>query len=542
MFFSLLSKLRIGARLGISFAAVLMLLGATVLVSLARIGDLTRANENLANVEMTNLLLAADVKSAAKEAAIKLLLILSTPNRDQRVPLYREIDRHIGLMDELLIEFSANIDVGSPELDAVIDQRQRYQEAFQHTVELVELDIETALADFFQTTKPALEALFGAMQSLVAARQSQLLAEQQATIDASEQAADLLILLGAAALALGTLLAVVVSRSITRPVARAVEVANRIAGGDLHSPPKVGGNDEIASLMNAFSEMCAGLLAHIYAIQTSSKTLEDSANQLTIPVESVEGGSQSQSGAVSRITQLVAEFAREADIAATAAHAAKDQADVARQLASQGRSLIQDATDEFAKISATISGSAQAVETLSERAASVRGLVLTVREIAEQTNLLALNAAIEAARAGESGRGFSVVADEVRGLANRTEQATSEINGVIDAMDLETKTAVEKFANGQQELEEGVRIIQKMVQPLNELSRDAQASYEELAQLESAVSKQAEESASIQRDIADIGELANNNLAAAREVSHTTKSLKQIAGDLALEVQRYSVS
>ncbi|WP_435276839.1 methyl-accepting chemotaxis protein [Psychrobium sp. nBUS_13] len=121
--------------------------------------------------------------------------------------------------------------------------------------------------------------------------------------------------------------------------------------------------------------------------------------------------------------------------------------------------MIEQATRQFATISTTISDSADAVQGVHHRAKAVRDLITMISEIADQTNLLALNTAIEAARAGESGRGFSVVADEVRALAGRTAQATTEINRVIDGIDNETNNAVDRITAGQAELYQVDKVI-----------------------------------------------------------------------------------
>lgn len=536
----LLSRVNIGLRLILSFTILLVLLGLIAILSLTRISSLTSANEDLVSEDLSHLMLASKADREASAAAINLLTILLTNDRNQRVPLYQAMDRHSGNLDALLNQLHSS-DNSDRLLNTALEKRKAYQEALSDTVDLVELDIDDALAQFYETARPALSAFLSSVDNLVQDKQQSLLAEHQQGLIESENAQNTVIFLSIAALLSGIILTVLVSRSITEPISRAVNVAKKIAQGDLRSTEEISGRDEVSTLMEAFNEMIEGLRRHISLIQHSAQNLETSATALAVPVASVETGSKNQSDSVAQIIELVEAFSEEAAIAATTAKNTKNQSDSARKSAIEGEKLIQLATKEFTQISETISGSAKAVEALNERAAAVREMVTTIREIAEQTNLLALNAAIEAARAGESGRGFSVVADEVRGLANRTEQATIEINDVIDAIDKETKSAAFKITHGQTELEQGVSIIQKMVNPLENLKRDAQSSYEELELLEITVKKQAEESTNMQNNIAQIGESASLNFEAAEEVSATTSNLKDISDNLGSLVMEFNL-
>lgn len=537
----MLSNVKIGTRLGISFALIISLLLIMVFISLARVKDLTDTNENLINNELSNLILTSDINTKAEAATINLLMILATPNRDQRIPLYKEMDASNARMDELLTKLSNSSSILSDDKQRIISRRESFQASYQETVETLELDSETAVEQFNRDTRPALEAFLEAVSELASEKQQSLLREHQATVSSSENSSRFIFALIIFTSALAGFLAYVVRRSITHPINEAVLVAQKIADGTLQAPPVTHGKDEVHDLMESFRLMYEGLRDLIVSIQHSTGTVRDSTNQLAKPVESVQRGSQNQRDALNRIDDLVSNFAQESSRSINVTHQAKERSDKARKLAVEGNSLIEQATKEFHKISTTISHSADAVAKLSERAVSVRNLVSTVREIAEQTNLLALNAAIEAARAGETGRGFSVVADEVRGLANRTEQSTKEINDVIDAMDSETNHAVEQITNGQKELEGGVATIQRMVQPLSDLNEDSQASFSALEELERTVASQAEGSQEIQKNISDIGELATRNLDAASEVSQITGTLTDISRRLGEHVMQFSI-
>ncbi len=537
----MLSNFKIGTRLAISFALIIGLLLVMVFMSLAKIKILSNANEHLINNELSNLILTSEINMKAEAATINLLMILATTDRDARVALYKEMDANNAKVDKLIEKLSLKPSISQGDKQQIISKRETFQTGYQETVEYLELDSETAIEHFNSTTRPALEAFLAAVSQLASDKQQNLLQEHQATAKSSDSASRFIFLMIVFTTVLAGFLAFLVQKSITKPVDSAVKTAQKIANGKLEAPPPAEGNDEISDLMESFNQMYEGLKDLVVSIQQSTRTVSDSTDQLSRPVESVQQGSQNQRDALNRITDLVSSFSNESAHSIDVAHQAKERSDKARKLAVEGNSLIEQATREFQKISATICESADAVAKLSERATSVRNLVSTVREIAEQTNLLALNAAIEAARAGESGRGFSVVADEVRGLANRTEQSTKEINDVIDAMDAETSHAVEQITNGQSELEGGVETIRSMVQPLSNLNDDSQASFSALEDLEQTVAAQAQGSHEIQKNITNIGELADHNLQAASEVSNITGTLTNISRRLDGLVMQFSV-
>ena len=540
---SLFSNLRIGIRLGLSFGLILALLLIITLVAFSRMAELSKASERFVQEDVTSVLLGSDINVEAQAAAMRLLQLLSTVERDDRVALYTEMDSHNNKLDALIEALGKHYEGKDyAELTTVIERRSDYRDMFSETVDLIEYDAEVAAAQFQEDTRPALDALLQAIEQLVNKQQQMMQMDLQLSQKNSDHAINILIGLSVAALLLGAVLAVVVSRGIVEPVHEAVAVAQRIASGDLRLPPVSRRKDEIGDLSTAFYSMCEGLGRLISAIRDSSEQVHDSASSVVEPVRNVQTGSSQQSEAVSRIGQGINSFAQGSQQATVTAKEARHQAELARDLSVEGRQLIERATTEFDKISGTISHSASAVEELRERAVSVRNLVTTVREIADQTNLLALNAAIEAARAGESGRGFSVVADEVRNLAGRTGQVTSEINEVIDAIDRETQVAVERISNGRSEMNQGVELIGSMVEPLSELNEGAQASLEQLKMLEDTIEQQSVESAAIESEVNRIDEMASDNQQSVQRMSETTQDLGDLSKDLSSRVQEFRLA
>ncbi|RTL51362.1 MAG: methyl-accepting chemotaxis protein, partial [Rhodocyclaceae bacterium] len=474
-------------------------------------------------------------------AALPLLQLLVTQEREQRVPLYKQMDEANAAADEALAKLvKASPDADKPILTQLAELRSNYRNLFQETVEKIEIDGPLGAKDHFAAkTLPALTELLRVSADVVARQHQSMQDGRQALEAAVAKAHTLVIAISIGAVLAGILLAWAVTRSIVTPLAQSVAIADAVAKGDLSLAAPASGRDEISQLAAALAAMQQSLAALIGGIRQGARQVQGAAQAMAGPVDNVRSGSSSQNGAVGRVTEAIAGFTAQSAAIADTAKTSRQQAEQARDLAGEGCALIADASREVARIAATVSESATSVEALRERALTVRVLLATVKEIAEQTNLLALNASIEAARAGESGRGFAVVADEVRKLADRTANATTEINTVIDAIDHETGIAVERIGLGRSEMQRGVALIQDIVPPLNRLSEGAQQSLDQLDELTVTLARQAQESGAIAESIQHVGALATENLNAAQHVAGTTDSLKHLSGELTGQVDRF---
>jgi methyl-accepting chemotaxis protein len=538
----LLSNLRIGQRLGFSFLLILVFLFAISWVSIERMQVSSQASKQFVEQDVFRSALASEMNIEAQAAALQLLQILSTDDWEKRTQLYRSMDEHNEKPDTIIKQFSS---VKSTLLDdsfqALKRQQSIYQNAFLGTVELVEIEPNKAFQDFTINTQPALNAFLEAINTLTKQQQKMTKNEQTIIEQASQQAQQWIIILASTALIFGIVLATVVSHSIIKPISAVVEAVKCLAKGDLRSHQLPTGRDEISEITQALSVTTQNLDKLISAIHASSEKVNAVSTSIQHPVTQIQSSSDTQEFAVIRIGETIHTFSEESIQVATTAEEAKRQAEQGRTLALEGQERIYQVTTEFDKITAVISQSAESVEKLQESAASVRKLVTTVREISEQTNLLALNAAIEAARAGESGRGFSVVADEVRNLATRTGTATVEINSMIDKIDHETNVAVSSIVEGRSEMERGVRMVTEMVKPLSELSSGAQLSLAQLEQLESIAAKQAHDSTDIKAEIARIDQMTNDNKLAVQQLAQTTTTLSSESVQLNQQVGQFTL-
>ncbi|MGB1238647.1 MAG: methyl-accepting chemotaxis protein [Pseudomonadales bacterium] len=538
-----LTKFKISTRLGVSFALLLVLLGAIAVSAVANLQRSSDFSHKLVTEDVAQGVLAAQVQSLAQQSSLNLLLILNTQDRDKRVALYKTLDSDNANLDEILNTLAMRDgEMASPELAQIISLREAYQREFLQTVDFVEWDPESAITQFEEKTRPALTRLLSTIEEYLSEQNAATLNKFAQVQSSSERSIKLTVVLAALAIAIGVLLSLLVSRSIVKPLQQAVITAQRMSKGDLRFTEVSRGRDEVSQLMAAFGMMSRELSELVSAICGSTGKVQGAAGSLDTSVDNMAEVASQQLEAVRSIAGTVSHFSEQSQQAAATTSQAREQVEQAKHLAGQGQQLIERATAEFDVISDSIKRSAEAVDTLRDRSVAVRNLVTTVREIAEQTNLLALNAAIEAARAGESGRGFSVVADEVRNLASRTGTATEEINQVIDAMEGETQVSVERISSGREELERGVSLLREMVQPLSDLNAGAKASAEQLALLETAVATQAQDSELIDVQVQQIREMTAGNQETIDYISEATDGLAELSEVLEGEVGRFDLN
>ena len=309
----------------------------------------------------------------------------------------------------------------------------------------------------------------------VVSRVNQAYAAQDQSMQTQLQHSTLLII-GSSALALlvGLIAAWVITRLIVAPLRAVIAVAQQIASGDLSGRMEVSRRDEIGQLMQAMqqmgtslSQMVSGLQTGIEQLASSAHSLSSVTEQTTAEVSSQKDETEQVATAMNQMTATVHDVARNAEQAAQAAQTADAKVDSGQQVVRMSLQRIE--------LLATSSNSASAsIESLSAQIQNIGTVLSVIQSVAEQTNLLALNAAIEAARAGEQGRGFAVVADEVRQLASRTSKATEEIVGVVRQNQDMARDAVALMADGRAQAEQGLALAAEAGTVIVEIQDGAQ--------------------------------------------------------------------
>ena len=268
---------------------------------------------------------------------------------------------------------------------------------------------------------------------------------------------------------LAFILGLIISRSISVPVNTLAGQARLVADGDLRVVIDHRSGDEVGALSEAFRTMTENLRVTICKVSDSSIQVASASNQLNVSSEHIAAGAEEVAAQSATVATAGEEMAATSGDIAQSCQKAAEGAKMASQTASDGAIIVERTVAVMGQIAVKVQESAKTVESLGARSEQIGAIIGTIEDIADQTNLLALNAAIEAARAGEQGRGFAVVADEVRALAERTTRATKEIGEMIKTIQRETRGAVVAMEEGVCQVEAGTEEAAKSGQALQEI-------------------------------------------------------------------------
>lgn len=317
--------------------------------------------------------------------------------------------------------------------------------------------------------------------------------------------------------------------SITRPLTLAVNAANNVASGDLRQTITVSGKDEVSQLLGSLSTMQGKLRDVAGRIHNTAEHLASAANQLSANAQQVSSSTDEQSNAASSMSaaveQMTVSISHVSDNAANAERATNDS----HEYSTKGAEIINKAVAEIGNIATAVTNSSTMIADLERRSVEIQGIASVINDIADQTNLLALNAAIEAARAGEQGRGFAVVADEVRKLAERTANSTREISAMLASIQECTRAAVSSMDQGVTMVSSGSDLANQAGQSIAQIRDNAIRVVTEVNDISAAIREQRAASEDIARSVEQIAQMAEENSAASHETASAARGLNELA-------------
>ncbi|AXK53722.1 methyl-accepting chemotaxis protein [Pseudomonas protegens] len=330
---------------------------------------------------------------------------------------------------------------------------------------------------------------------------------------------------------LGLLVIWLVGHGIARPLRQMVAMLDDIAQGEGDLTRRLTSDraDELGSIAKGFNTFLAKLQAMISQVVTSVQSVSDSSEHTADIAIRTNQGVHKQMVEIDQVATAVHEMTATAQDVARNATQAAQAASHADQAASQGMQIVRDTSSSIGALAEEIGRAVGVVQTLAKDSENINAILIAIRGIAEQTNLLALNAAIEAARAGEQGRGFAVVADEVRNLAQKTQQATEEIQSMIQQLQQGTREVVRVMEDSQHKTDQSVEHAAKAAQALETITQAVSVINDMNTQIASAAEEQSAVAEDINRNVINIGQVANEVAGGADESSAASAGLTKLA-------------
>ncbi|WP_338444660.1 methyl-accepting chemotaxis protein [Pseudomonas sp. LTR0] len=534
--------LKIGPRAALIFSVIVAVVVVMGLLSVNKLERLRQAEQDVETNWMASIRLAGLINSSVLRLRLESLRATTTNDpvvRDQTVKTFpdyrREFTRLIGRYESV---------VASPEEQSLYDKVRESADRYEGLLNqlepmLVAGDNAAASALISSAIRPLTNSLVDQISDLMVYNDQ---GAKAAGVLAGEiyhsglvTIYGLLLTVVTLTIALGYLLV----RSVTQPLDEALSIAKVIANKDLSQTFKVSGRDEAAAMLVAISQMQNNLKDTLTHISDSSTQLASAAEEMAAVTEESSRGLVKQNDEVNQAATAVNEMSAAVDEVAVNAAEAADASGRAQQLTKSGLENVKRTLGAIQALSSYVESTGEQIQTLSSRAQDISKVIEVIRAIAEQTNLLALNAAIEAARAGEQGRGFAVVADEVRALAHRTQQSTQEIEQMIGSIQDDSVQAVRAMIESQKMADESTSVAQLASDSLEEISQSITMINERNVLIATASEEQAQVAREIDRNLTSIRDLSTQSAAGASQTASASGEVSNLAVGLNRVVQDF---
>ncbi|SFI95346.1 methyl-accepting chemotaxis protein [Pseudomonas syringae] len=537
-------NLKVSARAALSFMFIALLLVALGGISVWKMGEIRETARDLENDALASVVVADRINATMLRLRLEVRRMLSQTNPQDMATttgMIASLSEELKKQVALYAPFVASDKEGQL-FKAVSENTDKALVAFDQVTALIRKNAASeALAYLSANVTPVTRLLDDAVNGLVQMNIDEAANSGKESEDSYQSGLTFVIFIIAAATLATIVLAVLFTKSIVAPLRDMLRVNDTIAKGDLRSVITVTGKDEFSDLMRSTQVMQNNLRDTIRLIGDSSTQLASAAEEMNAVTEESSRGLLRQNNEIDQAATAVNQMTAAVDEVARNAAAASDAAKASDQSTRTGAARVTSTVDAIEKLSKTVQSTSVDVERLAVQSKDISKVLEVIRTIAEQTNLLALNAAIEAARAGEQGRGFAVVADEVRALAHRTQTSTQEIEKMIGDILTGTAQATKAMSESCDQADGTLTIAHEAGAALTLIAKAINEINEMNLMIATASEQQAQVARSVDGNLMSIRDLSIQSATGANQTAAASSELSVLAADMNKLVARFSL-
>jgi methyl-accepting chemotaxis protein len=539
-------NLRTGAKLHLGFGLMMAFLAFTAWMASSDISKLQNSVESLYERDFALALEVAEIRTALNGERVKQLEVLALPAGQAQDRLIEDIRRGSGEMD-LRMQRAKSLAVADPVFETRLAEMEKALAEYRRG-----RDNELALAAEGKVEEArALDAggdavLFAKVRDLCVAIGQEVQDRAAADVKHSggqvEESFSTFITIAAVAFLCAALLVLLLNHVIARPLVRISGLAERIAAGDLTvEMPGSGRTDEVGVMQSTFSRMVSGLRDITRQIRDATAVLAASATEIMAATTQLASSAAETASAVAQTTTTLEVVKQTSLVSSQKARAVSDEARKAAEVAGLGRRSVEQTIEGMEGIQRQMSAIAESIVNLSTQSQAIGEIITSVDDLAAQSKLLAVNASIEAAKAGEEGKGFSVVAQEVKSLAEQSKQATAQVRGILSDIQKATTNAVAATEQGGKAVEVGVTQSTRAGESIGSLTENIAQAAQAATQIAATSQQQFVGVDQVTLAMESIKTASTQTVASTRQAEAAAQQLHELGQNLKQMVERFKV-